>query len=44
MIKLGDEGVLQTEICRRLGFPHINVNTVIKTNKKFLLKLKVLLQ
>jgi DNA-binding IclR family transcriptional regulator len=36
--KLGDEGVSQAEIGRRLGFPPTTVNTVIKNKKKFLLK------
>jgi hypothetical protein len=44
MIKLSDEGVLQAETDRRLGFSHTTVNTVIKNKQKFLLNLKVLLQ
>lgn len=43
MIEHSDESGSQAEIGQRLGFRCTIVNTVIK-NKKFFLKLKVLLQ
>jgi hypothetical protein len=40
MIKLIDEGLSQAEIDQSLGFPCTTVKMCLKTNKKFLLKLK----